>query len=52
MMISVNWFMAVSALLMLGASCQQYFWKGDWRLAVIYLTWCIGNAIMATTVAK
>jgi hypothetical protein len=49
---TINWFMALGSLLMLGASVQQYFWKGDWRLAMVYLTWCIGNAIMATATAK
>jgi len=49
---TVNWFVMITAVMMLGGSIQQYFWKGDWRLGVLYFTWAIGNAILATSRAQ
>jgi hypothetical protein len=48
----INWFVLTTAALMLGGSIQQYFWKGDWRLGVLYFTWAIGNSVLAFSTAK
>ena len=49
---NINYFMALASLLMLGASAQQYFWKGDWKLAILYFTWFIGNGVLSFLEAK